>query len=236
MPAPGVLSKPLSGSLTGNLEPVNIGTISAEPKIACLGESWINLLDLILKTGTPMAQEGIECLGSQVRFRSESANDPVLERFGDREMIRNMEKVFFTDAQNPLGHSYANLMRGPGGRSDLQDIVDLLRVDPWTKRGVLTLCGNPNGKVPCLNIIQFLVRDGAVQAIYFARGQDIYRKFYADGLCVIAMARKVAEALGLAAGAVTGFIGSSHVYHADVETIQQLLVSGKEFLSQESRG
>ena len=88
----------------------------------------------------------------------------------------------------------------------------MLRAEPWTKRAVLSLCGPPGGHVPCVNSIQFLVRNAEVRTFYFARGQDAFRKFYADGLCLGLMGQKVAGKLGLRPGTVTGFIASSHVY------------------------
>jgi len=174
-----------------------------------------------------MAAEGYESLGIEIQFPADTANDETLKRFGDAEMVANMEKVFFGEGQNALGHSYAKLIRGPAGRNDLEDVIDLLRQETWTKRAVLTLCGTGNGKLPCINVIQFLIRDGAVHTIYFARGQDAFRKFYADGLCVASMARKVADSLGLPSGTVTGFIGSCHVYHQDLPEIRKLLEATK---------
>ncbi len=172
----------------------------------------------------------------EVGFAIHDQRDGILERFGDRQMIGEMEKVFFADGPNALGHSYAGLMRGPGGRNDLRDIVDLLRAEPWTKRAVLTLCGPPNGKVPCVNVVQFLVRGGALRLMYFARGQDMFRKFYADGLCVCAMARSVAGDLGLPPGRVTGLIGSAHLYHQDMPAVRRVLEEGAEYLQTSNHG
>ena len=95
---------------------------------------------------------------------------------------------------------------------------------------MVTLCGSGNGKVPCINVVQFLNRKDMLQSIYFARGQDAFRKFYADGLCVAKMARRVAGALDLPAGRVEGFIGSSHVYHRDRQAIDRFLLQGRSFL------
>ncbi|HTL59752.1 MAG TPA: thymidylate synthase [Candidatus Limnocylindrales bacterium] len=174
-----------------------------------------------------MAAEGLECLGVEVEFPAATIDDAILQRFGDAEMVANMEKVFFGEGRNALGHSYAKLIRGPAGRNDLEDVIDLLRQETWTKRAVLTLCGTGDGKVPCINVIQFLIRDRTVHTIYFARGQDAFRKFYADGHCVASMARKVADSLGLPSGTVTGFIGSCHVYHQDLPEIRKLLEATK---------
>ena len=202
--------------------------ISIQVKFASLGRTWINVVEQTLQGGTAMSDEGFECFGVQVEFPSQTDNDPILKRFGDPEMIANMQKVFFGEDPNPLGHSYAGLIRGPGGRNDLQDIIDLLDAEPWSKRAVVTLCGNGDGKVPCINAIQFLVRDGTVRAIYFARGQDAFRKFYADALCIASMGQRVADRLHLPSGNVTGFIGSCHLYHRDLEQIQKMLEAARK--------
>jgi thymidylate synthase len=143
-------------------------------------------------------------------------------------MMTEMNKVFFSDEANSLGHNYSDLMRGPGGRNDLEDVIALLHASPSSKRAVVTLCGHGAGKVPCLNVIQFLVRGGALRTIYFARGQDVFKKFYADALCVVKMAQRVAEGLSLPAETVSGFIGSSHVYHEDRPAIDDFLERGNQ--------
>ncbi len=196
-----------------------------------LGQTWLNLVERTLKTGSCLPDGLRECLGVMVGFAAASEQDPIIDQFGDPHMIKEMRQVFFEPGPNALGHSYAGLMRGPDGRSDLKDVVDLLQQQPLSKRAVLTLCGPAGGKVPCLNVVQFLIRDGSVQTTYFARGQDVFKKFYADGVCVAAMARRVAQQLGLPAGRVRGFLGSSHIYAEDIPAIQTMLDRGRAHLS-----
>jgi thymidylate synthase len=182
---------------------------------------------MTVQSGAPLAEEGLELLGVTLSFPAAWEKDSIIEHFGDQQMMREMSKVFFSDATNALGHSYAHLVRGPGGRNDFQDVIALLREQPTTKRAVVTLCGEANFKVPCVNTVQFLVRDGAVQTFYFARGQDVFKKFYADGICLGRMAQTVAHGLELPAGRVNGLIGSSHVYHEDMPAIEQFLANTK---------
>lgn len=178
-----------------------------------------------------MAEEGLELLGANVSFRAATAPDPVLERFADSSMVGEMKKVFFSDAPNALGHSYARLIRGPDGRNDLSDVMALLTEQPQTKRALVTFAHGANGKVPCVSAVQFLVRDRTVRLMYFARGQDAFRKFYADALCLSTMAQKVAAALELDPGLVNGFIGSAHIYHSDVPAIREVLGSAGPLLA-----
>jgi thymidylate synthase len=177
-----------------------------------------------------MGDEGLELLGTCVQFHPGTGRDEILDRLADQQMIAEMKKVFFHEGTNALGHSYAKVVRGPEGRNDLQDVIALLRSEPLTKRALVTLSSQPGGKVPCVNAVQFLVRDSTVQTMYFARGQDAYRKFYADALCLASMAEAVAAALGLATGTVRGFIGSSHIYHKDTASIRETLLAAKTYL------
>jgi hypothetical protein len=199
-------------------------------KFDTLGETWINLVHVTLQAGLNEDSDYYELLGVPLSFPAADQTDALVVQYGDCRLVAEMEKVFFSDAPNSLGHSYASLMSGPAGRRDLQDVIDLLRARPSSKRAVVTLCGSGNGEVPCVNVLQFLNRKGLLRTIYFARGQDAFRKFYADGLCVAKMARRVASALKLPAGRVDGFIGSSHVYHRDREAIDRFLFEGRSFL------
>ena len=203
------------------------GTISSRLKFSSLGQTWVNLVELTVRTGTPLGEEGYEVLGITVGFPAACEKDTILEAFGDAQMMAEMTKVFFNEGTNALGHSYAHLVRGPGGRPDFEDVISLLREQPTTKRAMVTLCGEANFKVPCINAVQFLVRDGAIQMMYFARGQDAFKKFYADGLCLGRMAQTVANGVGLPSGWVTGLIGSSHVYHEDMAAIEQMLMTAR---------
>lgn len=192
-----------------------------------IGDAWVFLVSTLVRDGTPMGSEGLELLGVSVAFSAAPDRDPILERFGDSRMIADMRHVFFGGSIGALNHNYAALMRGPGGRNDFEDIIALLRAEPWSKRAVLTICGEGDGKVPCVNTVQFLLRDN-LRTIYFARGQDAFRKFYADALCVADMARRVASGLGAANGNITGFIGSCHMYHEDRPSVDRLLHETKD--------
>lgn len=205
-------------------------------KFRTLGETWIDLVRRTVEAGARMGEQGCELLNVQAAFPATNGQDPLLERFGDPKIIAEMHKVFFAEGPNALGHSYASRMRGPGGRNDLEDIVALLRADPLSKRAVLTLCGAGNGEVPCINVVQFLVRSGRVETVYFARGQDVFQKYYADGLCIAAMAQRVAAGLNLPAGGVTGFMSSSHVYDRDLPAIRQLLAAAESLRQPNQEG
>jgi thymidylate synthase len=86
-----------------------------------------------------------------------------------------------------------------------------------------TLVGPGDGTVPCINAIHFLRRQEGLTATYFSRGQDIFRKYYADGVCLYEMARRVASQLETPLLFVSGVISSAHVYLKDFVEIQEVL-------------
>ena len=153
-------------------------------------------------------------------------SDPVLVRFASRENVEQMRKVFFTTEPNEFGHSYRDRIRGPRGRCDLGDVIELLDREPLSKRAAIVLVGEGDGRVPCINAVHFL-RDRGGRELgrrrTSARGQDVFRKFYADAVCIFEMARRVADAVGVPVDRVTGVISSAHIYLADLAAVGDVL-------------
>lgn len=189
-----------------------------------IGGTWKELVAMVVTKGSMLASEGIELTDVRVVFKNNSKEiDSILEKYADSVMIENMMKVFFVKKDNELGHSYADLIRGPLGRDDFTDIVELLNEKNICKRATLTLCGNGNGKVPCINVINFLIRDNKLDIYYFSRGQDAYKKFYADAFCIAFIQSKVANILDIEVGIITGYIASAHVYFEDMDKINEFI-------------
>ena len=114
-----------------------------ELKCASLGETWIKLVQLTFQTGVAVDHEYLELLGVLVAFPALVEGDVLIHHLGDRRMIAGMNDVFFGNGASPLGHSYANLMRGPDGRADLVDVISLLRAEPNSPKGARFLMRLP---------------------------------------------------------------------------------------------
>jgi hypothetical protein len=195
-----------------------------EIRYPSLGETWLAAVEEIYRHGVAVGDEGRELRNLAVGFAAADASaDPLLTRFGSTSQIDHMRRVFFSSEPNGSGHSYADKLRGPQGRRDLSDVVELLTREPSSKRAVVTLVGAGDGQVPCINTVHFLRREGGLTAAYFARGQDMFRKFYADAICLHEMARRVGAGLGLPVVDVFGLISSAHIYLADLGEIGAVL-------------
>ncbi len=156
-------------------------------------------------------------------FTVEPSDFSELAEYGLNETLSDMRKVFFTSEPNRFGHSYRSCWRGPFGKDDLTDVIDLLKKQPSTKRALLAFIDPTGNKVPCINAIHFLIRHERLDLSYFARGQDVYLKFCADAICVHDFGAMVSEALGIRVGTITGTISSAHVYRKDFDLIESIL-------------
>jgi len=188
----------------------------------------------VYRYGRTVGVEIRELLNVCVVFTNGDPEDPLLARFGSKQYINEMRKVFFSVEENQFGHSYHSHYRGPEGRNDLDDVIELLRREPYSKRAVVTFVGAGDGKVPCINAIHFLLREEALNVTYFSRGQEIYRKFYADGACVFEMASRVAKELNVPLTHITGMISSAHIYLEDLPAVRSFLTDARAFLGQET--
>lgn len=188
-----------------------------------LGETWKNLLQVVMERGDDFDEEIREARNVTMSFTVGPSDFLELAEYGLNETLTDMRKVFFTTEPNHFGHSYRSCWRGPFGKDDLSDVIDLLKEQPSTKRALLAFVDLTGRKVPCLSAIHFLIRQGCLDISYFARGQDIYLKFCADAICVHDFGVMVSEALGIKVGTITGTISSAHIYRKDFERVELIL-------------
>jgi thymidylate synthase len=204
-----------------------------EIRYSTLGETWLAAVSKVLRDGQAVDGESLEVLNLLATFeRGEFLSDPILVRFASEQSAREMHKVFFTTEPNQFGHSYRDRLRGPRGRDDLGDVIELLAAEPRSKRALVSLDGSGDGRVPCINAIHFLHRGHGLVVTYFARGQDLFRKYYADGACIFEMGVRVARALEVPLLSVSGLISSAHVYLKDLEDIRAVLADAESLYPQ----
>ena len=190
-----------------------------------LFNAWNYTMQKILTSSeTAMVEDYLELKNFQIMFTPEDckellSNERVMCDYGE------MKKVFFTQEENIFGHNYSKTILGPkmGKETAVEEVVSVLSKTSTTRKAVLYFLTYGNEKVPCINLIHFLVREGKLEITYFSRGQDIYRKFPCDAMCIIDYGKQVASALHLEISKVTAIITSAHIYTKDVENAKKLI-------------
>jgi thymidylate synthase len=192
-----------------------------------IGDAWLGIQRDIIKRGM-IVDDFIEALNVSFNIIDVRLPDLILDRWANKFYIDEMKKVFNSTETNHFGHSYYKCMSGPSSGDPIEAVITKLTSKISSRQAVITLSGNGNGKIPCVNVIQFLVRDDLLVVTYFARSQDIFNKFYADALCVFDFAQKVSKRMLIPQISIRGSIGSAHIYQKDILQASTVLESTAE--------
>jgi thymidylate synthase len=139
-------------------------------------------------------------------------------------------REFAEDGSTVRGSCYGHrIFKQPSdGRSQWQQIVELLREDPQSRRAVLNFQGRTEDlvtdkDVPCANTMQFLVRDSRLHAIVSMRSNDAIWGLPYDVFLFTMFQELLASELGLALGNYTHTVGSLHLYERHFDLAQRIV-------------
>lgn len=193
-----------------------------------LFNAWLFIMQSILNsTMSEVVEDYIELRNYSISFTSENCEELLTDKriMNDYEEMR---KVFFSQEENIFGHNYSKTLIGPkmGKETAIEDIIQLLRKSQMSRKAVLTFLPYGDEKVPCINVIHFLLRNNKLEISYFARGQDIYRKFPCDAMCIIEYGRLIAKKLDVEISYITATITSAHIYQKDIDVAKKTIQKG----------
>lgn len=129
--------------------------------------------------------------------------------------------------------AYGYLMRYAFGFDQIEKMIDLLTLDPNSRRAVVNL-NTPNEKViethdePCTIALQYLIRDGKLNCTGIMRSNDIWFGLPYDIAFFTELQRYIAYRLDIPVGSYTHFVTSMHLYDKDYETVKKI-VSDREY-------
>lgn len=118
---------------------------------------------------------------------------------------------------------------GPRLRGQLPFIVKRLSADSDTRQAVVTIW-DPAADAfteelrdyPCTVALQWMVRDGRLDAHTFMRSNDVWWGLAYDAFMFTRLQLTIAEALGLPAGRYFHHANSLHVYERDLDAVELL--------------
>ncbi|MFG2964912.1 MULTISPECIES: thymidylate synthase [unclassified Streptomyces] len=130
------------------------------------------------------------------------------------------------------GSAYGYTLFSPAGgtgRSQFDQVMDLLRNEPDSKRGYLPVFSakelkNPdNPDVACLTGLHLLPRDGQLHMVCNMRANDLDCGLLSDVFSFTMIQEYAAVQLGLRLGTYTHTIGSAHVNDVNVDRVKRVL-------------
>jgi len=197
-----------------------------------LGDAWLEVARRIVERGENASWGGAPtrevALLTLVVDEPDPA-DPVIASLGDPEWLRWMHDNFFTQKEvAELGgaDSYARrLFNYEGsGRDQLAWVVERLRDDPECRDATITTFQphTDTTYVPCVSLLDFWLRDGAVELVVYAHGLDFGKKAYGNLVELAALQAHVARELDASVGRLVVHVKTAHVYEPELELMREL--------------
>lgn len=121
--------------------------------------------------------------------------------------------------------------------SQWQKIIQLFRKDPFTRRAVLSLFNlNPVSEsdskdVACTCSVQFLFRNGRLDATVYMRSNDIIWGLPNDIFFFTMLQELLANELGVEPGVYNHMVGSLHLYERHFDLVESILQSNTDTYS-----
>lgn len=98
-------------------------------------------------------------------------------------------------------------------------VVQELKRNPASRRAVISVW-NPSidkdiSDPPCLQHIQYFIRNGALHCHVMFRSNDIVKGLFMNAFALIMLQKRIADELGMAVGTYTHAANNGHVYQRD---------------------
>jgi thymidylate synthase len=190
-----------------------------------LGEGWLAVSRAILEHGEVATYDGQttrELALLTLVVAAPSSDDEVIARLGDPEWLAWMHDNFFDHSDVPeLGNAKSYAARlfdyAGSGRDQLAWVVDRLRADPECRSATITTFQplTDTSYVPCVSLLDFWLRDGAVELVVYAHSLDFGKKAYGNLVELARLQEHVGARLGAATGSLVVHAKSAHVYEPE---------------------
>lgn len=194
-----------------------------------IGEAWKEALSLVSRYGRTVFDKDeklYEILGMYIKIKDPNENDSIIKKYGDALIIQQMKKNFFSLENIPSwGYSYGQRLTNYEGINQIETIKRKLLDNIESKSA--TICLNyPKGDLihsPCINVLDFKVRNNTMILNTFFRSQDICKKMYADAICLTLILKDISAALKIENTELILYIASAHIYDKDLEKGRKIL-------------
>jgi thymidylate synthase len=190
-----------------------------------LGEGWLAASRAILEDGALASYDGQttrELALLTLIVAAPSSDDEIIARLGDPEWLAWMHDNFFDHRDvAELGNAKSYAARlfdyAGSGRDQLAWVVGRLRADPECRSATITTFQplTDTSYVPCVSMLDFWLRDGAVELVVYAHSLDFGKKAYGNLVELARLQEHVGARLGAATGSLVVHAKSAHVYEPE---------------------
>lgn len=195
-----------------------------------LGDAWLEIAGRIVRDGESAEWDGAptrELALLTMVVAEPDPDDATIAELGDPEWLQWMHENFFVQKDVPeLGGaaSYAVRLFNYDGRDQIAWVVERLRSNPEARDATITTFqpGRDTTYIPCVSLLDFWLRDGAVELIVYAHSLDFGKKAYGNLVELAALQAYVAAELKAQVGRLVVHVKTAHVYEPELELMAEL--------------
>ena len=204
---------------------------------ATIGEAWLEVASAILADGVPATYDGLPILEldhATLTIEHPDPTDPIIERLAEPERLEWMHANFTDHSRvEALGNarSYASRLfdYGASGLDQVSWVIDRLTRDPESRSATITTFEplSDTSYIPCVSMLDFWLRGGAVEQVVYAHSIDFGAKGYGNLVELADLQHRVADGLGMPVGRLVFIVKSAHIYETEFAYMTSVLESAK---------
>jgi thymidylate synthase len=195
-----------------------------------LGAAWLEVARRIVDEGTEAVWDGAQTREITLLTLAVERPDPAdrtIAELGDPEWLQWMHENFFVQKEvAELGGaaSYAVRLFNYAGRDQIAWVVERLRANPEARDAAITTFQplTDTSYIPCVSLLDFWLRDGAVELVVYAHSLDFGKKAYGNLVELAALQAHVASELEVRAGRLVVHVKTAHVYEPELAPMREL--------------
>jgi len=187
-----------------------------------LGQAWLAIARRILDDGTPSTYDGQEILEvphAWLEVRHPDPDDAIIAEHAEPERLAWMRANFLDRslvAELGNARSYASRLfdYGATGADQLAWVVGRLKADPLSRSATITTFEplSDTSYIPCVSMLDFWIRDDALELVVYAHSIDFGAKGYANLVQLADIQGDIAGELGVPIGPLSFIVKSAHIY------------------------
>jgi thymidylate synthase len=197
-----------------------------------LGEGWLAVSRTILESGDDATWGGAptrEVALLTLAVERPDSRDALIAELGDPDWLDWMHRNFFVHEEVPeLGRARSYAQRlfdyGAAGRDQIAWVVERLRADPECRDAAITTFEPlvDTTYIPCVSMLDFWLRDGAVELVVYAHSLDFGKKAYGNLVELAHLQERIADELGPSVGRLVVHVKTAHIYEPELAAMAEL--------------
>lgn len=188
-----------------------------------IGQVWLGSMARVMAEGREAWDEDVrlrELLGLTVCVMHPALEDPIVNRFGDAQVLEHTLRKFEKGtvmANRPF--TYGDCIYNKNGVDQFEWMVERLTKKRESKSATISLLteGSQSANLPCLSMLDAKIRNDRLHVQFFFRSQNIVGRQYANLMAIATLQHRLAARLGVAPGMMAGYVASAHIYQYDLE-------------------